>query len=132
MIGIDSNILIGILRNKDFAAKLKEYSNEDLCTSEIVVYEILYGLYAAEHFSDRRLKEFYSILDTFTHIFPIDRKTVVYAARIAGTLSKAGQSIEHRDALIAGSLIVNGCRNIITGNVKDFEKVKELKIINIS
>ncbi len=131
MIGVDSDVLINILRNKDFIVKLEKYSNEDLCTSEIVVYEIIYGLYAASYFNEKKAKEFYSILDTFTHVFPIDRKSAVYAAKIAGMLSKAGDSIEHRDALIAASLIVNGCRRFITGNVKDFEKIKELEIIKI-
>jgi predicted nucleic acid-binding protein len=129
MIGIDSNILINVLRNKDVIAKLKMYANEDLCTSEIVVYEIFYGLYAAQHFNENRINEFYAILDTFTHIFPIDRRASVYAAKIAGNLSKTGNTIDHRDALIAGSLIVNGCNKFITENVKDFEKIKELEIV---
>jgi predicted nucleic acid-binding protein len=129
MIGIDSNILINILRNKDFTFRLKEHINEDLCTSEIVVYEILYGLHAAHNISEKRFGEFYALLDSFTHIFPIDRRASMYAARIAGNLSKSGQTIEHRDALIAGSLIASGCKKFITENIKDFERIRELEIV---
>ena len=131
MIGIDSNILINILRNKTFAIRLEKYSAEDLCTSEIVVYEILFGVFASQQFSEQKLREFYAVLDTFTHIFPIDRKVSLYAAKIAGRLSKSGQTIEHSDALIAGSLLANGCNKFITENVKDFERIKELEIIKV-
>ncbi len=130
MIGIDSNILIDLLRRKESFLKLNKYEAEDFCTSEIVVYEILYGIYAAHYDSDKKLKEFNAILDTFSYIFPIDSKASQKAAEIAGKLSRSGQTISHTDALIAGSLLANGCMNFITKNKKDFEKIKELKILN--
>lgn len=39
MIGVDTSVIIDILRNKASAAKLQEYADEELCTSEIAVYE---------------------------------------------------------------------------------------------
>lgn len=129
MLGIDSNILIDILRNRAAGVKLKEYEKEDLCTSEIVVYEILYGFYASQYFSNQKREEFEAILDTFTYIFPIDRRASFHAAQIAGILSKQGQTIEHSDALIAGSLLANGCKRFLTKNVKDFERISGLEIV---
>lgn len=129
MIGIDSSVLIDILRNKETAAKIHDYADEDFCTSEIVIYEILYGIYASRTGNERKLKEFMAVLDTFTHIFPVNRKVSLRAAQIAGKLSREGKTISHTDTLIAGSLLVNGCTKFMTANIKDFERIKELELI---
>ena len=132
MIGIDSSVLIDMLRNKLPERSLRELSKEDqLCTSEIVVYEVLCGIYSAQHSTEQRLKEFTAMLDSFTFIFPVERATSIRAAQIAGKLLKSGQTIEHTDSLIAGSLLANGCKRFITKNVKDFERIKELELIKV-
>lgn len=128
MLGVDSSILVDVLRKRD-AARLDKLSAEELCTSEIVVYELLYGIYANKQFSEQKLRELEAVLDTFTYIFQIERKTAIMAAQIAGKLSKAGQTIEDADALIAGSLLANGCTRFITKNTKDFERIKELELV---
>ena len=129
MIGIDSSVLIDLLRNRLKAEKLNRFLEEGLCTSEIVVYEILYGVYKAENFSQRQLKECEAVIDAFSYVFPIERKASELAAKIAGKLAKAGQTIQHSDALIAGSLLANGCRKFVTKNVKDFERIEGLEIL---
>lgn len=130
MLGVDSSILVDVLRKRD-AARLDKLSAEELCTSEIVVYELLYGIYANKQFSEQKLRELEAVLDTFTYIFQIERKTAIMAAQIAGRLSKAGQTIEDADALIAGSLLANGCTRFITKNTKDFERIKELELVKV-
>lgn len=130
MIGVDSSVLIDLLRNRLPTGSLRELSEEDqLCTSEVVVYEVLCGIYSAQHSTEQRLKEFTAILDSLTFIFPLERAASVKAARLAGRLSKSGQTIGHTDALIAGSLLANGCKRLITKNVKDFERIKELELV---
>lgn len=127
MIGIDTSVLIDAMRNKEAKDKLLNYSGEDLVTSEIVVYELLYGLYASVP-SKKMLYELEEVLDIFIHIFPIDRKASIKAAQIAGRLSKSGRIIGHSDILIAGSLIANGCSRLLTKNTKDFGRIRELEI----
>lgn len=129
MIGVDSSILIDLLRGKLAAGKLNRFPEEELCTSEIVIYEILYGVYRAEHFSERQLKECEAVIDAFSYVFPIERKASTLAAKIAGRLAKAGQTIQHSDALIAGSLLANGCKKLLTKNIKDFERVPGMEVI---
>lgn len=131
MIGIDSSILIDLLRNKLEAEKLSSFLEDGICTSEIVVYEMLYGVYKARNFSHRQLKECEAVIDTFSSVFPIERKASVTAAKISGKLAKEGQTIQHSDALIAGSLLANGCKKFITKNVKDFERIEELELIKV-
>src|SRR3989344_6133887 len=130
MIGLDSDIIISILRKMgDYKSLLKKLSSEEICTSEIVIYEILYGLYASRDFSERRIKEFEAIMDTFSYIFPIDRKASENAAKIGGKLSRQGKIVGHSDILIAGSLLANGCNIFATNNIKHFENIKELELI---
>lgn len=131
MIGVDGSVLIDFLRGKSFADKLQRYSEVSLCTSEIVVYEILYGLYASNQFSDKKVKEFEAVLDAFDYVFPVERNASIIAAKIAGRLSKQGQTIRHSDALIAGTLLANGCKRFMTKNIKDFVRIKELEIVDV-
>lgn len=129
MIGIDSNVIIDVLKNKqDSIEKLSKLPRDELCTSEIVVYEILCGILASRN-SESRLKQFKALLDTFSYIFQIDRKTSIKSAEISASLASTGKMIEHQDALIAGSFLANGCERILTNNIKDFEKIKELEVI---
>ena len=129
MIGVDSSVIIDVLRNKSSKNKLEMFANEDFCTSEIVVYEVLCGIYASKQMTEKQIDDFKAVLDTFLHVFPINRNASEQAAKITGRLSKAGKMIGHSDALIAGSLLVNGCRNIMTKNVSEFERIQEIKII---
>ena len=129
MIGIDSTVLIDILRGNISFAELGEHS--PICTSEIVVYEVFCGLYGSSYFSGKKIDQFQEILDTFTHIYTLDRKSSVFAAQIFGRLSKEGQMVSHTDALIAGNLLANGCTKFLTKNIKDFKKIKGLDILQL-
>ena len=129
MIGIDSSILIDVLRGDVSLERLQKYS--DLCTSEVVVYEVSCGLYSSRNFHEKKIAQFEAILDTFTYVFPIDRRATLQAARIAGELLRTGRMIGHCDALIAGSFLANGCRKILTRNVSDFQRVQGLEVLRV-
>jgi predicted nucleic acid-binding protein len=131
VIGLDSSIFVDLLRNKIPAEAIRKHADEGLCTSEIVVYEIIYGLYASTSFSERKLRQFEALLDCLVGVFAIDRKASIKAAQIGGELSKRGERIGHTDALIAGSLMANGCMKFITGNSKEFEKISGLNVITV-
>ncbi|MBI2141528.1 type II toxin-antitoxin system VapC family toxin [Candidatus Woesearchaeota archaeon] len=129
MIGLDSSVLIEILRDRASVAELRKYSEEEFCTSEIAAFEILYGAYALPKLNERKLMAAETLLDSLAYVFPVERKAARKAAEIAGHLSKSGQTIGHTDALIAGSLLANGCKKFITKNIKDFERIKELELV---
>lgn len=130
MIGIDSNAIIDVLKNNQASIKkLSELPPDELCTSEIVVYEILFGIFLSKN-PEKRLKQFKALLDTFAFIFPVDRKASLKSAEISAKLANLGKMTEHQDALIAGSLIANGCSRFVTKNVKDFKNIAELNVIS--
>lgn len=131
MIGLDSSVLIEILRNRASVDELRKYVDEEFCTSEIAAFEILYGAYAIPKLNERKLMAAETLLDSLAYVFPVERKAARKAAEIAGYLSKIGQTIGHTDALIAGSLLANGCKRFITKNVKDFERIKELELVKV-
>ena len=130
MIGIDSNIIIDVLKDKqDSIRKLSEFSPDEMCTSEVVIYEILCGIFTLRD-PETRLKQFKALIDTFAYVFPVDRKASLKSAEIAAKLANVGKMTEHQDALIAGSLVANGCRKFVTKNVKDFKNIGELEVIS--
>ena len=105
--------------------------SDDLWTSELVVYELFFGAYASKELTEKKIKDIEALLDVFTFIAPLHRKAAIEAAKIAGALSKKGQMIDHIDALIAGSLLADGCTKFMTKNKRDFERIKELDVIDI-
>lgn len=131
MIGVDTNIIVDILRKHMSLEKLQQYADEDLWTSEVVAYELLYGAYASKEMTAEKIKYVEAILDTFIAIIPFNRKAVVKAAKIGGRLTKQGQMIDHMDILIAGSLIAHGCTKFLTKDKQDFERIKELEVITL-
>ena len=129
MIGVDSDVMIDVLKNnQNVIRKLSELPPDELCTSEIVVYEVLYGIFASQN-PEPRLKQFKALLDTFAYVFPVDRKSSLKSAEIAAKLTKSGKMTGHQDALIAGSLMANGCKKFVTGNAKNFRNISELEVI---
>lgn len=127
MIGVDSSVLVDLFRSGNLAAKIDVAG--DLCTSEIVVYELLFGIHASQNFSQKKLEEFEAVLDTFAYIFPIERKASTLAAEIGGKLSKAGQTVHDTDVLIAASILANGCNKLMTKNVRDFSRIDGLEVV---
>ncbi|MEK6903566.1 MAG: type II toxin-antitoxin system VapC family toxin [Nanoarchaeota archaeon] len=131
MIGIDTSVIIDILRKHTDWEKVRQSSDEDFWTSELVVYELFYGAYASKELTEKKIKDIEALLDVFTFIAPFQRKAAIEAARIGGTLSKEGQMIDHIDLLIAGSLLANGCTTFLTKNKRDFERIKELHVVSL-
>jgi len=129
MIGVDSTFIIDLLKSGGSAETFEPYAEEDLSTSEIVVYEVLQGIYGSRYFNETLLRTFEALLDTFTFVFPIDRKASRLAAKISAELQHAGKSIPHSDVLIAGCFLANGCLSILTKNKKDFERIEGLRVL---
>ncbi len=131
MIGVDSSIIIDILRKRINLEKLQKFSEEDLWTTETVVYELLYGIYFAGEKIVEKEQHIAAILDTFTYVLPFDRKSAAKAAHIGGNLARTGQMLDHNDTLIAGSLLAHGCTKFLTKNKRDFERIKELEVLDM-
>ncbi len=129
MICLDSTLIVDILRNKQIAKqKLEEIDKGLIVTTIISLYELMSGVYAAR---DRDHEKHLRILNEFLagiHILQLNQLSIEEASKINGELSLRGQIIDDLDILIAGVCLSNGCNTIITENVKDFSRIKGLKV----
>jgi len=62
-------------------------------------------------------------------IFPLGFKEAEKAAEIYDKLEIQGQIIDDNDILIAGIMLSNGLKKIITRNIKHFEIIEEIEVI---
>ena len=128
---LDTNIVSEILREnevvqKNFLKALQENSQVYICS--IVYYEIIRGLKAGGKF--HLLRKFLKLNSKLPHL-TLDKdnyEILDKAIEIYVQLHK-GRQIEDNDIFIAATAIVNDCI-LVTANVKHFERVEELKLIN--
>ena len=63
-------------------------------------------------------------------VFSLSFKEAEIAAEIYELLKSRGQLIDDNDILIIGIMLSNGINQIITKNIKHFEKIEEINVIN--
>lgn len=133
MILLDTTVLIDLTKNnKTVLQKLRELENEHtFYTTQVNVYEVLYGIYAAKFDSGTYDKRLNTYMDLFSSIKILDMtlQGTSEAARIGGTLCKEGRMIEDTDCLTAGIALAHGVTRILTRNAEHFSRIKGLTII---
>lgn len=130
MICLDTTVIIDFLNNRKEAVSLIEQNQENLLmTTEITVLEVFFGIYIKRNPSkeeEDKVREFFNSLD----ILPMKKSSGKLTAKILSDLSKKGTKLEQNDALIAATMLKNGCNTIITKNKKHFSRIKGLKVIS--
>ncbi len=124
---LDTNICSFIIREKPYyiKEKLQEYENKHtIALSSIVVSELLYGA------NKRKSKKLQSLIESFIDnfiIYDFDQNAAKEYAKIRTTLEQKGQIIGAHDLFIAAH--AKSLKAIlVTNNIKEFSKVKELVI----
>lgn len=125
---LDTDILVDVLRNKQEAIAFIE-SNEitnNLATTYVNIFELYYGammssskehnLIAVEKLSSR------------LRILNLSKASVHEAGRTMAELTKEGNSVDFRDVFIGTIALTEGF-GIKTRNIKHFNKIKNLRII---
>ena len=128
---IDTNICIYIMNNrpKDVIQKFKQFNPGEVGISMITVSELQYGVAKSTHRKQNqiRLDEFLAPLEILTYN--------EIAARTYGDirfqLEKYGKPIGPLDLLIAAHALSQNLI-IVTNNVKEFKRIKNLKVENWS
>ena len=126
---LDTDILVDLLRGRKKAAtviEIFEKSLERLNTTVINLFELYYGAYrlgsADEIAAVRELENTLEILQLTPKIAEI-------AGKELAKLAKQGKLIDIRDLLIGIIARENKC-TLVTGNIKHFERISELNILN--
>lgn len=127
---LDTTFLIDFLRELPAAVeKAGELRGvgADLSTTSINIFETYLG--AIRSTSRHRMARLEALLEDI-RILPLGRREAEEAATILAELMKRGNPTEMRDALIAGCMLENACLSIVTRNVRDFSRVKNLEVLS--
>ena len=128
MICTDSDFIIDFLKGKDNAVKTMQKYKREIVTTEVSKFEVLFGIYIKKDINSEEEKFARLFFDSLEAL-PFDHGCGEEAARILALLNKKGEVIEQNDCFIAAIMKRHGCDNIITGNIKHFERVKGLKVL---
>jgi tRNA(fMet)-specific endonuclease VapC len=126
---LDTNICIYFLKGK-FQPLLEQLKNKtpvDIKIASIVKAELLLGAYKSNNpkKTEEKVTEF---LLPFT-IIPFDDEASLIYSKIRGSLEKKGQIIGPNDLILASTVLAND-GILVTNNVEEFKRIKELKIEN--
>ena len=125
MILLDSSILIELFRKKDKKNTIfyeLSQSEDDLCISSITYYEIGIGN-RKSHF------EYWEKLTERLTVIPFDKACSKTAVDIYLDLLKKNKMIDFADLLIGATALTHNIP-LVTLNIKHFERIKKLNILN--
>ena len=124
---LDTTFLIDFLRGEEaFAMKLY---GQQLCTTDINVFEVFLGIQALQN-QRQREKELLAAEALFGSIpsFPLNQHSAKSAAEIAGTLIRNGMQVDEHDCLTAAIALCNGITTIVTRNVSHFQRITGIAV----
>ena len=123
---LDTDFCVHAIRKRTPAVTkfLSELSNE-MALTEVTLYELYYG---AERYDIPQTR--FAVIEDFRKRFPIlpfDIEAARHAANIRATLERQGKSIGNLDTLIA-AIARSQNLTLISGNIREFSRVKSLKL----
>ncbi len=129
MIGLDSTAIIDLFKGDKSIGNLVSSLDDQIAVTQVNYLEVMLGL----DFDNpkHKIEEIYydKLFNDFINL-DLDILASKKAAELANNLKKKGKSIDPFDCAIAGILIQNGVKKIITRNAKHFSRIKELKVIS--
>ena len=129
MIGLDTCAIIDLFRKDLKIIELIESLDEELCSTIINYQEIMFGM----DLKDSKYHEEEKFYDDFfaqIFLYLLDTASSKESSKIFWDLKRGGNLIEEMDCSIAGILLANGVKKIITRNAKHFEKIPGLEVIS--
>lgn len=131
MVCLDSSFIIDFLKNDKSAIKIYEkYMDEDLYVSEITLFEVATGfLYNEYKYKQSKLEGFIDFISEL-NILSTSNLHSFEAAKINASFIFHGKKIEPNDCIIAGTMIANNVKRIITKNKKHFSKIKKIQVLS--
>jgi len=129
MILLDTDICIELLRGNSNVIEKRLNNSDDIAISFMTIAELFYG---AEN-STKKNKNI-SLINDFlltVNIIHTDVQILRKFGEIKSQLFKENQLLPDADILIAAAALEK-CTKLITGNIKHFKRIEELKIENWS
>jgi predicted nucleic acid-binding protein len=133
---LDSSILIAGERRGDSIAEVLERV-ESMCgrasavLSAVTAVELKHGIYRAKTEADReRRKYFLEELFRALPLHPLTLEIARLAGRIHGEQANRGVGVGFADLLIGATALHLGC-DVVTLNVRDFQRIPGLKVMTM-
>jgi len=125
---LDTDTCIGVLRQKPgFVQRLSALSPGDVAISAITTYELFCGVEKARDPAAERVKV-ERLISAIVEL-QLDRLSIQKAAQLRADLENRGMPIGPYDLLIAGQALAHGLV-LVTNNVREFQRAKELVLIS--
>lgn len=127
----DTDILSNIIKRKTseiLISKLQSLPKKSQFTSAINVGEIYYGAYRSNR-KDQILKAFEAYVFPNINVLVFDEESGKRFGRLKAQLEKKGITISEPDLRIAAVALQHDL-TLITGNIKHFEKIPEIRMEN--
>lgn len=129
---LDTNICIFLLGRKKIAYfdkldKLQTKMRGKIAISAIVLAELQYGIANSQH--KLQNQNSLSTLLTNLDVLPYTDKSAYYYGGIRAELKKKGCVIGSNDLFIASHAVAEDA-TLITNNTKEFQRIKDLKILH--
>ena len=126
---LDTNICIYAIKKKPESVllRLRDNMEKGLCISSITLAELQYGVCKSAH-PERNaaaLMQFLAILE----VMPFDDRAATEYGNLCAYLQKQGKPIGTMDMLIASHARALSL-TMVTNNMREFERVPELKLEN--
>ncbi|MBS3081807.1 type II toxin-antitoxin system VapC family toxin [Candidatus Pacearchaeota archaeon] len=128
---LDSTVIIDFLNGrKEAIAIVGEFKDKDsLFTTEINVFEVLFGIYLKKVVNEEELdnaNNFFNALD----VLSFDDGCGSEAVSLQASLVKSAKMIEQADIFISAIIKKNGFSKIITRNKNHFSRIDGIEVIN--
>lgn len=126
---LDTTFIIDFLKGKKEAvAKASKLDKEgELFTTDINSFEVLYGIFKNKNINqEKELRDAQNLLERLT-VLPLQSKSTLRSAQIAGELTLQGLDINPPDCITAGICLANDINVIITRDKLHFSRIKGIK-----
>ncbi len=126
---LDTNICIYAIKHKpeQVFMRLQEHDPIDICISSVTYAELVHGVEKSKAIEKNRVA--LALLLANIEIMNFDSLAAESYGKIRADLEKAGTPIGPLDMMIAGHAMALGY-TVVTNNIKEFERVKGLKLEN--
>ena len=126
---LDTNICIYIIKNKPkkVIVELKRHKPSEVCVSAITYAELTHGVEKSMAVEKNRLA--LALLFSNIEVLDFDTKAAIHYGKIRAYLEKQGTPIGPLDMMIASHAMSLGY-TVVTNNIKEFERVPDLKLEN--
>ena len=132
MIVLDTSACIDFLKGDQSIRDVLFRHPAIITITAITEYEIYIGFESTKrkyaHKYTELLKNWLHFTSTM-EILPLGSKEAIKAAEVYDKLESTGKRIDDNDILIVGIMLSNGIKQIITKNVKHFNRIEEIEVI---